>query len=153
MNNPALAETAEFYRVDATLKLDPESRALLGQYMTPAPIVRFTASLFTETRGETPVIDSAANVGALRAALAERLCASAAEHRSLEFLCYEIDPALSKYLTDTLNEAQTQVRRGKGQSRHLGQLSRGNGVKDGSVVRGRTNPSHSIQRRADSRSE
>ena len=57
MNNPALAETADFYRVDASLKLDTGRRALLGQSMTPAPIGRFMASLFTETRGDMHVLD------------------------------------------------------------------------------------------------
>ena len=53
----AFAETAEFYRVDASLKLNPKKRAVLGQYMTPTPIARFMASLFNDLTGElhTPV--------------------------------------------------------------------------------------------------
>ena len=107
MNNTALAETAEFYRIDASLKLDSDSRALLGQYMTPAPIGRFMASLFTETRGDMRVLDPGAGVGSLTAALAERLCRSAVKPRSVEFVCYEIDPVLSAgYLGNILKEAQ-----------------------------------------------
>ena len=106
MNNPALAETADFYRVDASLKLDTGRRALLGQYMTPAPIGRFMASLFTETRGDMRVLDPGAGVGSLTAALTERLCTAADKPRSVEFVCYEIDPVLSGYLRNTLKEAQ-----------------------------------------------
>ena len=106
MNSTALAETADFYRVDASLKLDADSRALLGQYMTPAPIGRFMASLFTETRGDMRVLDPGAGVGSLTAAVAERLCTSAVKPRSVEFVCYEIDPVLSEYLGNTLKEAQ-----------------------------------------------
>ena len=106
MNKPALAETADFYRVDASLKLDTGRRALLGQYMTPAPIGRFMASLFTETRGDMRVLDPGAGVGSLTAALAERLCTAGAKPRSVEFVCYEIDPVLSGYLGNTLKEVQ-----------------------------------------------
>ena len=111
MNSTALAETADFYRVDASLKLDADSRALLGQYMTPVPIGRFMASLFTETRGEMRVLDPGAGVGSLTAAVAERLCKSAVKPRSVEFVCYEIDPVLSGYLGNTLKEAQSDCGR------------------------------------------
>lgn len=60
MISPAIAETAEFYRVDASLKLDAGKRALLGQYMTPAPITRFMASLFSDTSGRIRVLDPGA---------------------------------------------------------------------------------------------
>ena len=40
MGHPAFADTSEFYRLDATLNLDPRRRSDLGQYMTPAPIAR-----------------------------------------------------------------------------------------------------------------
>ena len=46
MTGAALAEIVDFYRVDASTKLDSAKRALLGQYMTPAPITRFMANLF-----------------------------------------------------------------------------------------------------------
>ena len=38
MTEPALAETTDFFRVDASSKLDAEKRTTLGQYMTPAPL-------------------------------------------------------------------------------------------------------------------
>ena len=47
----ALADTADFYRIDASKKLDPKVRGRLGQYMTPAPIGRFMASLFSDVSG------------------------------------------------------------------------------------------------------
>ena len=108
MSRPALAETADFYRVAASPKLDAERRVLLGQYMTPAPIGRFMASLFSDTGGELRVLDPGAGVGSLTAALAERLCAAPARPRSVEFVCYEIDRELSGYLRDTLSEVNAQ---------------------------------------------
>ena len=110
MSGTALAETADFYRVDASPKLDARRRVLLGQYMTPAPIGRFMASLFSETSGELRVLDPGAGVGSLTAALAERLCAVAAKPRSVEFVCYELDTMLSAYLRDTLRQVGTRCR-------------------------------------------
>ena len=106
----ALAEAVDFYRIDASLKLDPDRRAALGQYMTPVPISRFMASLFSETHGDLRVLDPGAGVGSLTAALAERLCAKAASPRSVEFVCYEIDAVLSGYLADTLRHAEARCR-------------------------------------------
>ena len=74
INTVALADHADFYRIDASEKLDTTRRALLGQYMTPTPIGRFMASLFVNTRGDLRVLDPGAGVGSLTAAFAERLC-------------------------------------------------------------------------------
>ena len=110
MIGPALAETTDFYRVDASPKLDSKRRALLGQYMTPAPIGRFMASLFAETRGNMRVLDPGAGVGSLTAALAERLCAAVVRPCSVEFVCYEIEAILSGYLRDTLEQVEAGCR-------------------------------------------
>ncbi len=118
MNSMALAETTEFYRIDASQKLGSASRALLGQYMTPAPIGRFMASLFTETQGAMRVLDPGAGVGSLTAAVAERLCRSADKPRSVEFVCYEIDHALFGYLGNTLEEAKIDCGRAQVSARY-----------------------------------
>lgn len=103
---PAFAETSEFYRVDATLKLDPKRRSGLGQFMTPAPIGRFMASLFSDLSGDLRVLDPGAGVGSLTAALVERLCESAAKPVSVSLTCYEIEPMLADYLQTTLEDVQ-----------------------------------------------
>ena len=110
MTGAALAETVDFYRVDASLKLDAERRASLGQYMTPAPIGRFMASLFSGTTGDLRVLDPGAGVGSLTAAFAERLCAETGHSRSVEFVCYEIDAMLSGYLGETLRQVENRCR-------------------------------------------
>ena len=111
MTGTALAETADLFRMEASPKLDAQKRAQLGQYMTPAPIARFMANLFSaETQREMRVLDPGAGVGALSAALAERLCAAAVKPRLVEFVCYEIDPVLSGYLSDTLVQAKARCR-------------------------------------------
>ena len=68
MTVSALAETADFYRIDATPKLDARKRALLDQYMTPTPVGRFMAILVSEMSGEMRMFDPGAGVGSLTAA-------------------------------------------------------------------------------------
>ena len=106
MNTVALADSADFHRIDASVRLDKNRRSLLGQYMTPTPIGRFMASLFVSTAGDLRVLDPGAGVGSLTAALAERLCTAEVRPRSVDFVCYEIDLVLSGYLHRTLREVE-----------------------------------------------
>ncbi len=110
----ALADTADFYRIDAAKKLDPKVRGRLGQYMTPTPISRFMASLFSDVSGDVRVLDPGAGVGSLTSAFAERCARAASKTRSAALHCYEIEPALIDYLTMVLDEA-----RNWGASAHL----------------------------------
>ena len=104
----SLAETADFYRVDASLKLDPNKRSVLGQYMTPTATGRFMASLFADVSGDLRILDPGAGVGSLTAALVERLCEGTTSPRSAALISYEIEPLLTGYLHSTLNEARAQ---------------------------------------------
>lgn len=106
----AVAATTEFYRVDASLKLDPKKRSVLGQYMTPAPIGHFMASLFANVSGDISLLDAGAGVGSLTAAFVETLCKRPKKPRSASLVCYEIEPLLIQYLASTLSEAEAQCR-------------------------------------------
>ena len=106
MNQVAFAETAEFYRVDASLKLNPKKRSVLGQYMTPVPISRFMASLFNDFTGDLYILDPGAGVGSLTAALVERLCHAAVKPSTAELVAYKIEPLLIEYLQNTLAESR-----------------------------------------------
>ena len=105
-----LADAVDFYRLDASLKIKPERRSSLGQYMTPAPICRFMASLFSNTTGQTRVLDPGAGVGSLTAAFAERVCMQSSRPATVEFVCYEIDPMLAGYLETTLDTVRRQCK-------------------------------------------
>lgn len=104
----AFADTSEFYRVDAVLKLDPRRRSDLGQYMTPAPIARFMASLFEDISGHIRLLDPGAGVGSLTAAFVERISSVAEKPSSVELVAYEIEPVLGEYLRSTLDESVAQ---------------------------------------------
>ncbi|MCY4531430.1 MAG: BsuBI/PstI family type II restriction endonuclease [Gammaproteobacteria bacterium] len=100
---PTLPEVTEFFRLDASLKLNPKRRAELGQYMTPFPVSRFMASLFDDLTGDLQILDPGAGVGSLTAALVERCSHETKKPRSLSLVCYEIEHSLIDYLRSTLN--------------------------------------------------
>ena len=104
----AVAETTEFFRVDASLRLDPKRKAFLGQYMTPAPIGHFMASLFSDTSNDIRLLDAGAGVGSLTAAFVEMLCRKANKPGSVSLVCYEVESMLLDYLSGTLIEAEAQ---------------------------------------------
>lgn len=107
---PAFTDTTDFYRLAVSSKLDPTKRAQLGQYMTPAPIGRFMASLFDDVSGAVRVLDPGAGVGSLSAAFLERCAQETTKPRSAGLVCYEIEPALLAYLKSTLREAESRGR-------------------------------------------
>ena len=113
MNDATLADAVDFYRIDASLKLDTKRRATLGQYMTPAPIGAFMASLFSETCGDLRILDPGAGVGSLTAGLAERLCGGTVRPRSVKFVCYEIDAVMLGYLANTLQQVEARCRQAR----------------------------------------
>lgn len=100
---PALAETAGFYGVDALARIDRRRRASLGQFMTPAPIGRFMAGMFSNLSGRVRVLDPGAGAGSLTAAVADRLCAAEVKPCALALVCYEVEPLLIDCLERTLD--------------------------------------------------
>lgn len=78
--------------------LHPERKAELGQFMTPAPVAQFMASLFSDRRGAVRLLDAGAGVGSLTAAFIDRWGAD-----SVRATAYEIDATMTGYLRDTLS--------------------------------------------------
>jgi adenine-specific DNA-methyltransferase len=100
-----LVEQADFYRLDANRKLNPKTKAAMGQFMTPAPVTRFMASLFKKKdAGEIRLLDAGAGVGSLTAAFVEEICQWEAQLSRFTATTYELDPVLVEYLTSTLRE-------------------------------------------------
>ena len=95
-------ERADFFRVDATRKLDPSRRTSLGQFLTPAPVARLMASLFKKRRQHINLLDAGAGVGVLTAAFIEEMNRWKNKPASVSVTAYEVDPLLTRYLTETL---------------------------------------------------
>jgi adenine-specific DNA-methyltransferase len=79
-------------------------KSALGQFMTPAPVARFMASLFPpSTLSTCSLLDAGAGVGALSCAFLDRWAASDGfSFRNAQLEAYEIDPTLRIHLDRTL---------------------------------------------------
>lgn len=106
-----LLERVEFYRLDATRRLDQSRRSGLGQFLTPLPVARLMASLFEPGRRHVRLLDAGAGVGSLTAAFVAAACLWEERPRELTVTAYEIDPLLSEYLQSTLELCSAECAR------------------------------------------
>lgn len=80
-----------------------EKKSLLGQFMTPAPIAKFMASLLPAADGsEVRLLDAGAGIGSLSSAVLEREMQGDFGAASLHVTAFELDAALLPDLTGTL---------------------------------------------------
>ncbi|MBI5368293.1 MAG: Eco57I restriction-modification methylase domain-containing protein [Planctomycetes bacterium] len=105
-----LLDRVDAVRRAAATELDAHTRSAMGQFMTPAPVARFMASMF-EARGTTiRMLDAGAGVGSLTAAFVAEICARPRARRParLRVTAYELDPSLLTHLRATLNACQAE---------------------------------------------
>lgn len=104
-------ETADLLRRAISPTLEMKHRTLLGQFMTPAVVARFMASLFKKPKKGVAValLDAGAGVGGLSAAFLER-CVSSGTYGSVSVTAYEVDDRLRVELERTLREHQTLIK-------------------------------------------
>lgn len=107
MAQTALAQSTDYYRLDAASRLDPKKRSALGQFMTPIPIARFMASLFDEFAGKKiSLLDAGAGVGSLSAAFVEEMSTRKSKPAGIDITAYEIEPVMLDYLESTMRDSQ-----------------------------------------------
>jgi adenine-specific DNA-methyltransferase len=105
-----LLDGVEARRRQVARALEPTSKAALGQFMTPAPIAEFMASLFLPPESTTVrILDPGAGVGSLTAALVQEVCNRPGPAVEINATCYEIDQALVPPLRRTLEECRRTV--------------------------------------------
>lgn len=90
----------DLIRLDASRKLDPESRAKHGQFLTPLPVARLMASMLEAQPEDVRLLDAGAGVGTLFTAAVSALCQRSPPPKSIRVTAYEIDLILSEYLPD-----------------------------------------------------
>jgi tRNA1(Val) A37 N6-methylase TrmN6 len=95
-----LLDYADSVRRVITPGIALKRKSALGQFMTPAPVARFMASLFPPSAITTcTLLDAGAGVGALTCAFLDRWAASDGfSFRNAQIDAYEIDPALRAHL-------------------------------------------------------
>ncbi|MFQ5744330.1 MAG: BsuBI/PstI family type II restriction endonuclease [Acidobacteriota bacterium] len=93
----------DFFRIDASRRLDPKKRSELGQFLTPPSIAEFMASMFALGRDSVHLLDPGAGVGSLSAAFVDAACRHSDPPKKLRVTAYEIDPVLVEYLEQMLH--------------------------------------------------
>jgi len=100
-----LTEIVDDRRLEANGKLSQTTKSAQGQFMTPAPVAQFMASLFgMQTIDEVRLLDAGAGIGSLTAAFVKELCERQTHIRQVAATSYEIDPMLAQYLRHTLED-------------------------------------------------
>jgi adenine-specific DNA-methyltransferase len=106
----SLSERVDFLRLDAGRSLQPDRRAELGQFLTPAPVARLLAGLFDPMPRAVRLLDPGAGVGSLTAAFVEEACRISKKPESIHVVAFEIDRALAEVLKTTLQLCETHCR-------------------------------------------
>lgn len=106
-----LLEHADFFRLDASRRLDPKRRAEMGQYFTPTPTARLMASMFANRFSALRLLDAGAGVGSLTAAWIAEVCARDRKPSDIAVTAYEIERSFIPYLKETLTTAQQECER------------------------------------------
>src|SRR5437879_5185380 len=99
-----LLTVAERKRLAVAADLDPIRRQELGQFLTPAPVASFLASLFDLSHGYpegATLLDPGAGVGSLLAAFVDRWLREVG-HPPLSITAVEVEPTLHVPLSATL---------------------------------------------------
>ncbi|HYO55887.1 Eco57I restriction-modification methylase domain-containing protein, partial [Archangium sp.] len=106
-----LVDQVELLRIAANRELDPEHRAELGQFMTPAPIARRMASFFEVRRPNFRLLDAGAGVGSLTAAWVADMLSRTHRPESISVTAYELDALLVKSLRLTMERCKDMCER------------------------------------------
>ena len=94
---------ADSVRREVAPRLGLKRKSQLGQFMTPATVARFMASLFSpSTLHRCELLDAGAGVGALSCAFLNRwTLAQGFDFGSVKIVAYEIDNTLRQHLEST----------------------------------------------------
>ncbi len=106
-----LGERVDFLRLDASRKLDPERKASLGQFLTPAPVAQLMASMADYSYPVVRILDPGAGIGSLFAACVAELCNRTQRPREIRVTAYEIEPMLAEYIRETFELCRSACER------------------------------------------
>ncbi len=102
-----LLEQAETVRKEVGQQISQKRKSELGQFMTPATVARFMASLLSPSTLKTArLLDAGAGIGSLSGAALDRFAAVGFPFQHVQAVAYEIDPKLRELLSQTLAKYQ-----------------------------------------------
>ncbi|MFH1060748.1 MAG: Eco57I restriction-modification methylase domain-containing protein [Pseudomonadota bacterium] len=98
-----MLESVDSIRQVVARGIQQRQKSDLGQFMTPANVARFMASLFPSSHLETArLLDAGAGVGSLSSAFLDRWAAGGFHFKRVEVCAYEVDNTIRGFLADTL---------------------------------------------------
>ena len=74
----------------------------MGQFLTPAPIAQFMASMFRKDIAQARLLDAGAGAGVLSAATVQALCRRERKPKSIEIVAFENDEHVLPHLHETM---------------------------------------------------
>jgi adenine-specific DNA-methyltransferase len=108
-----LTERLDVVRRSLKSSSSRHERSRLGQFLTPAMIARFMASLFHQQSGHVRILDAGAGAGVLFAACLEAFLSGQQRLLSIEVVAYENDRHVLSVLKETMERCES-VCRGSG---------------------------------------
>lgn len=102
-DEPVSYHLVEKVRRNASQQIDPARKSEFGQFMTPLPVARFMAGMFSRWNlPQVRLLDAGAGVGSLTAAFLDIWLDCAAPGASAVVTAYEIDAVMRRHLSRTL---------------------------------------------------
>ncbi len=103
-------EQVDTIRKDVARGISQKRKSEFGQFMTPATVASFMASLFSPSTLQTArLLDAGAGIGSLSGAFLDRFLLHGFGFRKAEVTAYEIDASLRNHLSRTLAEYQGEL--------------------------------------------
>ena len=102
---------ADDARREANATLDEARRSELGQFMTPAPIAAFMASMFERGPKHICLLDAGAGVGSLTAAFVAEMSSRERRPAAIDATAFEVEPAMTTRLHAVLKSCGETARR------------------------------------------
>lgn len=87
-----------------------QERSKIGQFLTPAKIARFMASMFVRQREEVRILDAGAGAGVLFTACIENLVSGKHRPSSVKVVAYENDEQVLPYLKEAMERCRAICR-------------------------------------------
>ena len=103
----ALSHTLDAVRKTLNGSTCRKERSKIGQFLTPAGIARFMASLFERKVEHARILDAGAGAGALFAACVEELVSRKQKPLSIKVVAYEDDQCILPYLKETMKQCES----------------------------------------------
>lgn len=105
-----LLEQIDFFRLDASSKINEAHRSEYGQFLTPAPVAHLMASLLTCDTPHVVLLDAGAGIGSLFSAVVAMLCRRLNPPKTIHVVSYEREPLFFDYLQNTIQLCQAACR-------------------------------------------